>query len=71
MTGALDKALTDEENAARAQRFAEACHLQEIEGNPLTAEEIEMFQMFEREGWSPEKRRAYIMNLFKPAIAAQ
>jgi hypothetical protein len=26
--------------------------LQEIEGNPLNAEQIAMFEMFEREGWS-------------------
>ena len=41
-------------------RLTEAAHLQAIEGNPLTAEEIAMFQMFEREGWSPERRRAHI-----------
>ena len=42
-------------------RLAEAVHLQAIEGNPLTAEEIAMFEMFEREGWSPERRRAHIL----------
>lgn len=36
---------------------------QAIEGNPLTQEEIEMFEMFEREGWSHERRRAYILAL--------
>ena len=41
--------------------LAEAAHLQAIEDNPLTAEEIAMFEMFEREGWSPERRRAHIM----------
>ncbi len=41
--------------------LAEAAHLQEIEGNPLTAEEIATFEMFEREGWSPERRRAHIL----------
>ena len=41
-------------------RLAEAAHLQAIEGNPLTAEEIAMFETFEREGWSPERRRAHI-----------
>ena len=48
---------TDAANA----RLAEAAHLQAIEGNPLTAEEIAMFEMFEREGWSPERRRAHIL----------
>ena len=41
--------------------LAEAAHLQAIEGNPLTAEEIAMFEMFEREGWPPERRRAHIL----------
>ena len=43
-------------------RLAEAAHLQAIEGNPLTAEEIAMFEMFEREGWPPERRRAHILH---------
>lgn len=34
---------------------------QAIEGNPLTDEEIAMFEMFEREEWPHEKRRAYII----------
>ena len=42
-------------------RLAEAAHLQAIEGNPLTAEEIAMFEMFEREGWPHERRRAHIL----------
>ncbi len=42
------------------KRRLEGMHLQEIEGNPLTAEDIAMFEMFEREGWSHERRRAYI-----------
>jgi hypothetical protein len=33
-------------------RLKEAMRLQEIEGNPLNAEQIAMFEMFEREGWS-------------------
>jgi hypothetical protein len=41
-------------------------HLQAIEGNPLTAEEIAMFEMFEREGWSHERRLAYILAKFQP-----
>jgi hypothetical protein len=46
--------------ASRKRRIA-AARLQEIEGNPLTAEDIAMFEMFEREGWSHERRRAYIL----------
>ena len=43
------------------QRLREAARLQEIEGNPLDAEDLAMFEMFEREGWSHERRRAYII----------
>ena len=49
------------EVAGANDRLAEAAHLQTIEGNPLTAEEIAMFEMFEREGWLPERRRAHIL----------
>ena len=41
--------------------LVEAVHLQAIEDNSLTAEEIAMFEMFEREGWAPEQRRAHIL----------
>jgi hypothetical protein len=44
----------------RKRRLA-AMRLQEIEGNPLSAEEIAMFEMFERESSSDEKCRAYIL----------
>ena len=44
-----------------SRRLAEAAHLHEIEGNPLTPDELAMFEMFEREGWSPEDCRAYIL----------
>ena len=50
---------------AAKDRLAEALHLQAIEGNPLTAEEIAMFEMFEREGWSPDRRRAHIIRRIK------
>jgi phage terminase small subunit len=46
--------------ALRKRRIA-AARLQEIEGNPLTAEDAAMFEMFEREGWSHERRRAHIL----------
>ena len=36
-------------------------HLQAIEGNPLDAEDIAMFEMFERERWSHERCLAYIL----------
>ena len=36
-------------------------NLQAIERNPLDAEDVTMFEMFEREGWSDEQCRAYIL----------
>ena len=53
------------DEAARERRL-EMQHLQAIERNPLTADEIAMFEMFEREGWSHERRRAHILAMFKP-----
>ncbi len=56
-----DRLLSAEEVAEAHQRWLEAVKLQEIEGNPLTPDEIAMFEMFERERWPHERRRAYIM----------
>ncbi len=53
--------LSPAEVAAARQRRLEAMRLQEIEGNPLSAEEIAMFEMFEREAWPHERCRAYIL----------
>jgi len=50
--------------------WAEAMHLQALEGNPLDAEDMAMFDMFEREGWSHERRRAYIINQAKLRMVA-
>lgn len=46
--------------ASVRERLAEALHLQAMEANPLRSDEVAMFEMFEREAWSPEARRAYI-----------
>jgi hypothetical protein len=48
------------DHAARERRL-EMHHLQVIEGNPLTVEEIAMFETFEREGWSHERRLEHIL----------
>ena len=56
-----DRPLPEEEVVVARQRRLEATKLQEIEGNPLTADEVAMFEMFERERWSHERRRAYIL----------
>jgi hypothetical protein len=41
----------------------EAMNLQAIEGNPLDAEDVAMFEMFEREAWTHEQRHAHITAL--------
>ncbi len=43
--------------------------LQEIEGNPLSADQVAMFEMFERLGWTHERRRAYILAKARPMAA--
>ncbi|WP_040309812.1 hypothetical protein [Asticcacaulis biprosthecium] len=48
------------EVAAGRERRAEGMKLAEIENNPLTAEDVAMFDMFDREAWSVERRLAYI-----------
>jgi hypothetical protein len=45
---------------ARRRRIA-AMRLQEIEGNPLDAEQVAMFEMFEREAWTHERRLAHLL----------
>ena len=50
--------------SSHSERLQEAQHLQMLEGNPLTEAELAMFEMFEREGWSHERRRAYIRGAF-------
>ncbi|NSY18403.1 hypothetical protein [Neorhizobium sp. AL 9.2.2] len=42
------------------QRTLEAAHLQTIEGNPLDADDIAMFEMFDREGFSVEQQLDYV-----------
>jgi hypothetical protein len=51
------------EIAEKRKLRLEAMNLQEIEGNPLHAEDIAMFEMFEREGWSDGQRHAHIAAL--------
>jgi len=43
--------------------------MQAIEGNPLSAEDIAMFEMFEREGWTHERRRAQVLARAKALVA--
>ena len=46
--------------SARQRRLV-AMRLQEIECNPLDSTDVAMFEMFEREAWPHERRRAYIL----------
>jgi hypothetical protein len=57
-----------ERAAAKRRRRLEAMNLQAIEGNPLDADDVAMFEMFERGGWSDEQCRTYILSR-TPAIA--
>ncbi len=52
--------LSPAEIAAARKRRLVAQHLQALEGNPLTADEIAMFDMFDREGWSGDRCRDFI-----------
>ena len=61
MSDVAEKKLSKAEIAGPRELRLEAMNLQEIEGNPLDAEDIAMFEMFAREGWSDERCRAYIL----------
>jgi hypothetical protein len=65
---AKDRLSPAEVEQARKRRLV-AMRLQEIEGNPLSADQVEMFEMFEREGWSHERRRAFILAQSRAAAA--
>ena len=56
-----DHGTASRKTSVRQQRLAEAIRLHEIEGNPLDAEDLALFEMFERKGWSHERRRKYII----------
>ena len=61
--------LTPTQIADARRRRLVAMRLQEIECNPLSAEDVAMFEMFEREGWSHERRRAHILAVVRPLAA--
>ena len=56
-----DKLLTAAEVEEARRRRLDAMALQEIEGNPLSSDQVAMFEMFEREAWSHDRRLAYIL----------
>ena len=55
-----DVLLTESEVAIAKQRRLEAMALQQIEGNALSPDQVALFEMFEREHWSHERRRAFL-----------
>lgn len=57
--------LSPKEAAAARKRRLTAQALQALESNPLSTEDIAMFEMFEREAWSHERRLAHILALFE------
>jgi hypothetical protein len=65
-----DQLLTPAEVEESRRRRLDAMALQEIEGNPLSPDQVEMFEMFERERWSHERCRAYILERAKREAAA-
>ena len=59
--------LTESEVAEARQLRLEGMHLQEMQDNPLDAEQI---AMFERERWSHQRRIAHIIERAKARAAA-
>ena len=55
-----DRLSPSEVEAAHKRRLT-AMRLQEIEGNPLSADDVAMFEMFEREAWTHERRLSHIL----------
>lgn len=52
--------MTDQDIENQRKLLKEAINLHEIEGNPLSAEQVDMFKMFIDEGFSQEEREAYM-----------
>ena len=55
------------ERRQRRRRRLEAMHSNAIEGNPFDADDVALFEMFDREGFTDEERISYIRQL---ALAA-
>ena len=63
MSEVAENKLSKAEVAELRKLRLEAMNLQAIEGNPFDADDVAMFEMFEREGWTHEQRRAHIKAL--------
>ena len=58
MDGDTTLARSSSEERAKRRAFGRRAH--EIEGNPLDAEDIALFERFDREGLTDEQRRAVL-----------
>jgi hypothetical protein len=65
-----DRSLSPQEVEAARMRRLEAMALQAVEGNPLDAEQVAMFEMFERERWPHEKCLEYIRERARKAAGS-
>lgn len=52
--------MSPQEVATARERRLVAMKLQEIEDNPLAPEVLAIFEMFEREAWQHDERKAYL-----------
>ena len=66
----LEMRLSSLEVTEATQRRLAAMRLQEVEGNPLNTEQVTMFEMFEREGWTHAQRLAHIKGRARAIAAA-
>lgn len=66
---ANDANLTAAEVAEARRLRITAMGLHAIEANPLSIEQVAMFEMFERERWSHAKRREFIQSRYTEQTA--
>ena len=63
---ATDQITLAEAFAAKERRL-DMQHLNALEGNPLDAEQVAMFEMFDRERWSHEQCLAHVLDRARKA----
>ena len=63
-----DEKLSDAELKAAKQRRAEFDAICAVEGISPSAEQTAMFDMFERERWSHERRLQYVIDRARKAV---
>ncbi len=70
---ANDHDLTAVEVEEARRRRLTAMGLHAIEANPLSSDQVAMFEMFERQSWSHARRREFIQSRYtdRAAVAAE